>query len=172
MQHFMRVSGNIGVERVDIADGEDIAALFHASLSFVACEASDQVDWIFDGSRFVAPTVAPPSKAALAAYAAQVRYARETSGFTYAGHLIDTSREAQATIGNAALGATVVGPSFTTQWKAKDGAFFNLDHDGVLAMAVAVMSFVNGCFATEASVRTSIESGSITTTDAVDAAFA
>lgn len=105
----------------------------------------------------------------LAAYAASVRYAKETGGFTWAGHPITTDEASQAKIGNAALGAQVVGSGFSTAWKGADGVFFTLDQTHMIAMATDMLAYVSGCYAAEAAIDAAITAGTITTTAEIDA---
>lgn len=106
----------------------------------------------------------------LTAYAAAKRYSVETGGYTFDSHVIATDRDSQGKITSVAVAANTVGPSFSTEWKCLDGTFFTLNHDEAILMATAVMTFVSGCFTTEASVVGAIAAGTITTMAAVDAA--
>ncbi len=105
----------------------------------------------------------------LTAYAAAKRYTVETGGYTYDSHPIATDRESQSKIASVAIAATVVGSSFSTEWKCSDGTFFTLDEADAIAMATAIMTFVSACFAAEAAAVAEITAGTITTSAEIDA---
>lgn len=126
------------------------------------------IGWTLSGG--VLSPVAPPvpTQSQLTAYAATVRYAKETGGFSFQSHPIATDEGSQAKIGNAALGATVVGAGFSTDWKCSDGTFVTLNQAGMLGMATAILNFVNACYAAEAAIDAAIGADTITTTAQID----
>jgi hypothetical protein len=118
-----------------------------------------------------APQVVVPSAAGLTAYAAFVRYAKETGGITVSGVAMPTDRETQTQLAgaNSYVQAT---PSATIQWKLANGSFVSLSAAQISAIATAVAAHVQACFAAEATLVAGIAAGSITTKAQVDSAFA
>lgn len=110
-------------------------------------------------------------KQALAAYAASARYTKETAGITVGGVAVATDRQTQAMLAGAYNMATA-DATFTTQWKGESGAFVSLDAPTIIAIAKAVGAHVAACFATEAAQVAAINAGTVTTTGAIDGAFA
>jgi hypothetical protein len=112
---------------------------------------------------------------ALIAYAAAKRYAKETGGthVTLDGQVVTmpTDRQTQAQF-TGAYAFAQVNSALTVQWKLGDGSFVTLTAALVLQVAIAVATFVQAAFATEAAVVAQIKAGSITTTAQIDAAFA
>jgi hypothetical protein len=108
----------------------------------------------------------------LKAYAASVRYSKETAGTSIGGVAYPSDRETQAKLTAAALFAQV-DPTRTFQWKLADGTFTpSMSASQMVALASSVAAFVNSCFVAEASVIAGINAGTITTRAQVDAAFA
>lgn len=82
---------------------------------------------------------------------ARRRWEAEVGGVEVAGRLIDTSREARATLGQAAqLGYEGV-------WKFTDGSFADVAHADLADMVAAVMSHVAACYAAEAAAAAAID---------------
>lgn len=106
----------------------------------------------------------------LAAYAASVRFARETGGITVAGARIRTDRESQGLIAGAVLRA-MRSPEAEIRFKADDG-FVTLNAEAVMAVGDAVAEHVQACFRIESEVVAAIEAGEIAARAEVDAAFA
>ncbi len=109
--------------------------------------------------------------AALIAYAAAKRYAKETGGATVDGVAMPTDRTTQAQLTGAYLAAQQ-NAQLSIQWKLADGSFVALNATQIGAIAVAVSNFVQGCFATEATVVAGINAGTIVGKEQIDAAFA
>ena len=110
--------------------------------------------------------IATARKAALKAYAAAVRFSKETGGMTVNGHAYPTDRETQSKL-TAAVVMSQVNTSATFQWKAEDG-FVQLNAAGILAVAQAIGGYVQGCFAAEQAIAAAIDGGTITTKEQVD----
>jgi hypothetical protein len=119
----------------------------------------------WNGTSFSRPAVD------LVAYAASKRFAIETAGITVGGTAIDTDRASQAQIVGA-VAYVQQNPAAVFQWKAGPSTFVSLDAAAIVAVGNAVGAHVQACFAKEAEVDASIAGGAITTTDAIDAAFA
>jgi hypothetical protein len=108
----------------------------------------------------------------LKGYAASVRYAKEVAGCEIGGVTYPSDRETQAKLTAAALFAQVDNAQ-TFQWKLAAGSFSeSLSAAQMIAVAAAVGGYVNACFAQEAGVVAEIDSGTITTREEIDAAFA
>lgn len=95
----------------------------------------------------------------LPAFAAQCRWELETGGITVSGMPVSTTRESQALI-NGAYSFAIVDPAATFQFKAETG-FVTLDADTVKAVALAVASHVQACFAWEANALNQISNGQL-----------
>ncbi len=170
-QTFARVVDSVVVEIATIPDGLSLNDCFHADIAatFVTCDSTVEQGFAYSDGTFAAPVAAPITVADLTAYAAAKRYVVETGGYTYEGHRIATDRDSQSKIASVAIAATVVGSSFSTEWKCSDGTFFTLDQAAAIAMATAVMTFVSECFATEAATAAAIAAGTITEKAEIDA---
>jgi len=124
--------------------------------------------WVLQESGALAPPAAPAVD--LTAYAADARWRKETGGIEVAGVTVATDRGSQAMVAGAHAYVTQA-PEATIRFKALTG-FATLDAEAVTAVALAVGAHVQACFAIEADVLEAIEAGTITTTAAIDAAFA
>lgn len=117
-----------------------------------------------------APSVVVATQAGLIAYAAAKRYAKETGGTTVSGVAYPSDRPSQSKYASAVL-MSQLNPAASFQWKVGEGSFVTLDAAGILAVATTVGTFVQDCFAIEASTVASIKATTITTRAQVDAAF-
>lgn len=109
-------------------------------------------------------------EADLAAYASQVRFARETAGIEVGGERIDTSRESQALI-TGAHALALAEPDEAIDFKSSTG-WVVIDSAAMILVALAVARHVRACFRTERAVAAAIAAGTITTQAEIDAAFA
>lgn len=112
----------------------------------------------------------PVLKADLTAYAKSASYAKETGGFTFNGHVIASDDRSKSLI-LGSYTAAVANPAWTDTWSEDDGDY-NLDATAITAMFNAMTAFVSACFAKRREVLASITTGTITTTTAIDEAFA
>lgn len=108
-------------------------------------------------------------KAALKAYAASVRYARETGGMSINGAAIPTDRETQSKLQGAVLAFQTGALQGTIDWKAESG-WLQLDQAAVTAIASAVAAHVQACFSWEKAISEQIDAEEITTKAEIDAA--
>lgn len=127
---------------------------------YVALTDAEKAQWVTDHT---------PSKADLLAYAASVRWAKETGGITVAGAQVDTLRESQTMIGNANQLLEASGAS-TIDYKTKSG-WVTLSAEQFKALALAVGGHVIECFSAEKAISAQIAAGTVTTRDQIDAAF-
>ena len=107
----------------------------------------------------------------LIAYAADKRWQKETGGITVAGVSVATDDRSKQMIIGARLAANS-DPNWTTQWVGADGAIYPINAAAIIAISDTVQAHVNACFTTYALVKADIDSGTITTTAEIDAAFA
>ena len=124
-------------------------------------------DYLFNGTTFVQPATNNLTAAQVKAYAAMVRYNKETGGVIFRTHPIITTRESVAQT-TTAFNQGIVNPALTWNWKCADGTFWLIDVPTQKAMATAVGQHVDKCFATE---QATITNPAITTTNQVDTAF-
>ncbi|MGV1793840.1 DUF4376 domain-containing protein [Rhizobium sp. A37_96] len=170
--NYAFVASGVVTEIITPVDGTTLEEQFHPDFlkSLVQCNDGVQQGWLYSDGAFTAPPVAVVNKADLVAYTAGKRFLLETGGFSFMSRDISTDRDSQSKIGNVALAANIVGPSFSTSFKCSDGSFFTLNQEDALSMAKAVMNFVSGCFDAESAIGAAISSGSITTSAEIDAA--
>lgn len=109
-------------------------------------------------------------EADLAAYASQVRFARETAGIEVGGERIDTSRESQSLI-TGAHALALAEPDEPIDFKSSSG-WIVIDSAAMILIALAVARHVRACFRAERAVAAAIAAGTITTRAEIDAAFA
>ena len=112
---------------------------------------------------------ASAAQAALQAYAAAVRYTKETGGITVSGHTVATDRGSQSLITGAAALLQADPAIETVNFKAESG-FVVLARADFIALAQAVGAYVQACFTAESKVDADITSGVITTNTQIDAA--
>lgn len=130
--------------------------------------------WMFTAPSFIQPTPTTYSKEQLAAYSADARNRHATGGLTITSlspvpFLTDaTSRN---TI-NSGYQYAQANPAHITNWKMTDGTFIPLSNTQMATLNNDVTVFVQSCFTCESTTLASINSGSITTLAAIDAAYA
>ncbi|PZU93142.1 MAG: hypothetical protein DI527_07735 [Chelatococcus sp.] len=111
------------------------------------------------------------AKAALVAYAADRRWRLEVGGILVGGVPVATDDRSKLMITGARV-AAAADPGWSTVWHGADGATYPIDAAAMIAISDQVQSHVNAGFATFASVKAAIETGTITTAAEIDAAFA
>ena len=128
-------------------------------------------DWLFSAPSFVQPSPDAYGAAQLKAYAADARWRREVAGIAFAGIAVATDDRSKQMLMGARIAAEA-DADFTTKWAAVDGTVHDLDAAEIIALSNAVLAHVNACFIIYSALVAQIESGAITTTEAVDAAMA
>jgi hypothetical protein len=124
----------------------------------------------------IAPTTAPPppvvlpSKADLAAHAANRRWEAETGGCTWNGKPVATDRDSQSKLVAEYVAIQAGLRADPSPWKFADGTFASLSNADAAAMILAARAHVAACFAVEAAVLAEIEAGTVATVRAVNAA--
>jgi hypothetical protein len=126
--------------------------------------------WMFNGTTFSQPGAGQYTKDQLKAYAAQQRYAHTIGGVTVNGMPVVTDMNSQTAIVGA-YNMAVNNSGFSTRWKAADGTFTTLNSAAIIALAVAVGTFIADCFAAEATIDAAIDAGTTTTLAQIDAAI-
>lgn len=107
-----------------------------------------------------------PTTEDLLAYAAARRYEVETGGVVVSDIRIDTSRASQSMIAGAMAFAQVTNLA-TVEFKASSG-WVTLTGDQLKAVAIAVATHVQRCFASERLVAAAIAAGTVTTFAEID----
>lgn len=109
----------------------------------------------------------------LLAYAASARYLLETRGIAILGKPVSTNRGSQAQIAGALL-TVQANPSAMIQWKYADDTWASLPAAAIIALATAVSTHVQTCFAAEATLAAGIKASpaTVTTLAQIDAALA
>lgn len=126
-------------------------------------------EWLPDDASEVVAFLDPEPN--LYEYAAQRRWEKEVGGVEVGGITVMTDDRSKTLIAGARMGADN-DPSFTAQFKPAGGSFMEIDAVTIAAISDAVLAHTQACFAIEASVVSSIDAGTITSTAEIDAAFA
>lgn len=114
----------------------------------------------------------PPTKAELAAHAANKRWEVEVGGTDWNGWPVSTDRESQNKVMGEFLGIIAGIRQDGGGWKFADGVFRSLTNQQAQAMGLAVRAHIANAFTTEAAVLAQIEAETITTFAQIEAAFA
>ncbi|MGI3901234.1 MAG: DUF4376 domain-containing protein [Janthinobacterium lividum] len=136
------------------------------SIEFAAPDAAPDV-YAFFASPAGTPQETPVD---LRAYAAQVRWRKETGGITVGNAPIATDRESQSLI-NGLWVSTQVTPAITVQFKTSAG-YVPLSAAQIQTIAAAVHAHAQACRSVEGGLDAAITAGTVTTTAQVDQAFA
>ena len=107
----------------------------------------------------------------LAAYAARLRYEKETGGLIVGGVSVKTDRESQAMV-SGAYNYVQQNPAAKIKWKVGTKSFVDLNAATVTAIANAIGEHVQACFSKEAEVAAAVGLGQISDTAGIDAKFA
>lgn len=116
------------------------------------------------------PPVVMPSKADLAAAAANRRWQAETAGCTWNGKPVATDRDSQSKLIAEYVAIQAGLRADPSPWKFADGTFASLTNAEAAQMILAARSHVAACFEVEAVVLAEIDAGTITTVRQVNAA--
>ncbi|SMD18412.1 DUF4376 domain-containing protein [Rhizobium sp. RU36D] len=172
---FARINNGIVVEIISVPDGFALSDCFTADI-VDQCHPSPQdvgAGWTFANGVFaepVAPEIAALDPAALVAYAASKRWQVEVGGTVVAGIPVATDDRSKIMIAGARI-AAADDPDWTTVWHGADGHTYPINAAQMIAISNAVQAHVNATFVILAGVKGLIESGDISTTAAIDAAF-
>lgn len=110
-----------------------------------------------------------PNQLDLRAHAARKRYAVETGGIVWNGHIIRTDRESQSKLIAEFVAISASIRTEPAPWKFSDG-FVSLTNAEMGAVIMAARTHVAASFATESDVVDGIEASTITTFAEIDAA--
>ena len=129
-------------------------------------EAATRAEWAANEAK------APSAAAKLKAHAAMRRWEKEQGGITLPGNvMVATDTPAQVKIAElrrrVASGEVAVPFSF----KSASG-WVDLNEATIIAVDQAVAAHIQSCYATEREISDAIDAGTVTTTAAIDAAFA
>jgi Domain of unknown function (DUF4376) len=127
--------------------------------------------WIFNAASFIQPSPGAYSKSQLAAYSADARYRHASGGVTIGGKPYLTDPVARNTVASAHDYA-VANPGHVTDWKLADGTFTQLTEAQLATVLQEMATFVQACFTCESTTLAGINSGTVTTIAAIDAAYA
>lgn len=160
-------------------NAEDVSALVSGlpAEAGAYCEPDDGSWFVYVGGQYasladgLAADLSGLKKQRLIQYAAAARWLREVGGVAIGGVPVATDDRSKQMIIGARIAADA-DPNWTTQWVGADGAIYPIDAAAIITISNAVQAHVNACFATYASVKAQIDAGTITTTAAIDAAFA
>lgn len=155
--------------RIVLDDPADYAA--PDGLSLAAGADDFMIGGSIVGGVYTPPPQPPAPPIDLAAYAMAARWQKETGGITVGGMPIATDDRSKLMIVGARVAADA-DPEWSTVWQGEDGSAYPLNAMQMVAISNAVQAHVAACFATFASVKASIDNGTIATTAQIDAAFA
>ena len=147
LKQYARIDGGCVVELFET--DKDIAELFHPDLIWISARVDTQIGDIYADGQFSKPVVVSgKTKNALIADVAEQRYQIETAGITVSDRRINTEREAQSKL-NSAFVSLLNGLIPTTDWKADDGSWVQVDLEGLRPIATAVAQHVAACYTAE-----------------------
>ncbi|RXT52917.1 hypothetical protein B6S44_19450 [Bosea sp. Tri-44] len=106
----------------------------------------------------------------LKAYVRTKRWQVENGGVLVNGIKIATDDRAKTMLLGARIAAMAMPETFTTPWSDLDGVGHQLDAAGVIAVSDGVLAHVQACFVLQDELITGVETGTISTIEAIDAA--
>lgn len=110
-------------------------------------------------------------KDSLKAHAAAKRWEKEVGGITVGDMFIPTDERTRSVLTSAWASAKLDPGFFIPDWKVAPGVYVPLDNATIIAIAEAVRDHTRACFSLNKDVDALIDSGEITTFEAVDKAF-
>lgn len=123
----------------------------------------------YDGTKVIVTRVLGTN---LFSYAANTRATIINSGTVVTVANTDipvwTDTNSQTALVGLVVGTTL-NPSLTTTWKGRDGNFYPLDANGIVTVALGVMTFIETAFGVEAFADIEIRTGAINHTSEIDA---
>lgn len=167
---------------VIVEDSRVVTVLVDASVDDVVLTGDQEVTaiddsvvvgpgWIVTEDGFAPPAPPALSKADLTAYAADARWRKEVGGIVVGSVPVATDDRSKQMIIGARIAADA-DPNWSTSWVGANGAIYPVDASAITDISNAVQDHVNDCFESFAVIKAEIESGDITTTSEIDAAFA
>jgi hypothetical protein len=156
------------------------------SQTLVAADDPDYVTWdvTYDATRWPVDDAGEQTDAALQAvlephnmfvnlnyYTVNKRWRTEQGGLTAtAGFPIRTDDRSQAKL-TGLYTASQENPAVITQYQAADYTVQQIDAAGMLQLHIDLLTHINFCFDTSATMLAGIAAGTITTREQIDAAF-
>lgn len=149
-------------------------ALYTGSLTADTQEAYAAIQWLDirpkPSYEKVLDVVSNIIKDDLKAYAAQIRFERQSGGYTYRSRKYDTDVNSIAAL-TMAFSLAKNNPSYNTQWKLADGSFAAMNATNIISLYLAVTGFIQDLFSAESVVDAAIDAGSVKTQDQVFSAI-
>lgn len=160
------------IEETIELDGQPVHVSERFAPDFVAqllpAAGGVEVGWRYDGTSFN-----PPAGAAvdLVAYARDARWRAEMGGMVWNSVPIATDDSSKLKITGARIAAEA-NPAYETTWWGADGEGVVVDATLIIQLSDAVLAHVDATFTTFGLVKAGIETGTITSREEIDAAFA
>lgn len=131
----------------------------HPDFKWVDCPDDCKTDWIYDDG-LCQPVIIPEEEIKRQKKVANsaARYAKETSGVDYEGHLILTERE-DINIFNSAMEKIRRGLVEAIEWKCGDGSYLTLTTDNISDIEILILTHIQGSFAKEKYYNDLIDQG-------------
>lgn len=140
-------------------------ALYSGSLTADTAEAYAAIQWLdtrpkpsYEKVASVMPNVVKDN---LKAYAAKLRFERQSGGYTYHGKKYDSDANSITSL-TMAFSLAKANSSYNTKWKLADGSFIPLSAANIVGVYNAVTGFIQALFNAESVVAAAIDVGSIT----------
>ena len=92
---------------------------------------------------------------------ADYRWAHMLKGTLFNGTLLATDDVAQTRVNGAAISA-MLDENYTLDWKGTDGEWVTLNAQQVLAVAIAIRNYVQGCYNREKELADMVDAGTYT----------
>ena len=144
-----------------IKDGKIVNTIIVDSLdlfpNLIDASIGGSVGDLWDGEKII--VIEKPLeqlKAEKKAENASKRYAKETSGIIYDGHLILTERES-INIMNATMEKIRRGLVSSISWKCGDGSYIDLTNDNILNIEISILTHIQTSFAAEKAYNEAID---------------
>lgn len=140
-------------------------ALYSGSLTADTPDAYAAIQWLDTRPKppyeKVAAAVPSVIKEDLKAYAAKLRFERQSGGYTYQGKKFNSDANSITAL-TMAFSLATNNSSYNTQWKLADGKFISMSAANIIGVYKAITGFVQALFSTESVVSAAIDVGSVT----------
>lgn len=140
-------------------------ALYSGSLTADTPEAYAAIQWLDTRPKppyeKVAAAIPNVVKDNLKAYAAKLRFERQSGGYTYQGRKYDSDANSITAL-TMAFSLAKANNSYNTKWKLADGSFVPMNAANIIGVYNAVTGFIQALFNAESVVVAAIDVGSVT----------